>query len=56
MPEEIKDGYTRREMYDDLYGAEGILHGDEWPPKDQSCAGRNHRRRVERNFRDENTR
>ena len=55
--DKAKDGYVRREMYDDMYGAPYDIESvDEWPPKDQSESASNHRRRIERNKRDENTR
>ena len=51
---EEKEGCTKTPMYEDTYSY--ATNDIEWPPKDQSEAARNHRNRVERNRRNENTR
>jgi hypothetical protein len=53
--DDIKKGYTQKPMYDDDPSEMSGLPED-WPPKDMSETGRNHRRRIDRNKRDENTR
>jgi hypothetical protein len=52
--DDIKKGYTRTPMYDD----DPMEAYDEvsWPPEDMSENASNHRRRVSRNKRNENTR
>jgi hypothetical protein len=51
--DDIKKGYTQTPMYDD---DPMEVYGDPWPPEDMSENAHNHRRRVRRNKRDENTR
>lgn len=52
--ESIKKGYVQKEMFEDQYEVYEI--GPDWPLKDQSESARNHRRRLERIRRNENTR